>query len=141
VNDLVDAVSLIAEVITWVGLSLGSAILIVGLIWLGLSGRWVRTDGVVVDDTVSAQSFRWIDSSGEVREDFVDDTGVVQRKAGDAVTVYFDSWRPWKGRIDSPAQGGRAFRLAGGILLAIGALSLVLSFVLMFVPAVKGATP
>lgn len=131
-TDPYDAVSLIAEAFTWVGFSIGALLLIIGLIPLALSRRWVETEGVVIAGQPGADTYRWIDNDGEVREG-VDDELRPPREPGDDVTVYFDSWRPWKGRLDSPHNDGKAIRVAGLVLLAVGALSVIVSIVLMFV--------
>lgn len=135
-TDPFDAVSLIAEAFTWVGFSVGALLFLLGLIPLALSKRWVKTEGVVVAGPPATDTYRWIDNDGEVQESVADDERLPPREPGDEVTVYFDSWRPWKGRLDSPQNDGKALRVAGVILLGIGALSVVVSLVMLFlVPA------
>lgn len=130
-TDPFDAVGLIAEAFTWVGFSLGALLFLFGLIPLALSKRWVQTEGVVVAGPPTGETYRWIDNDGEVQEAIADD--MLPREPGDELTVYFDSWRPWRGRLDSPEHDGRALRVAGLILLGVGVFSVVVSIVLMFI--------
>lgn len=134
-TDALDAVSLLAEAFTWIGFSLGALLFLIGVIALALSARWVKTDGVVIAGPPAVESFRWVDRDGEVQEGIDEAPGDAPRQPGDEITVYFDSWRPWRGRLDDPQNDGKALRIAGGVLLGIGLLGTVVSLVLMFVDA------
>src|SRR5690554_1157697 len=103
VADLPDIVPLLLEVFMWVGFGVGGFLFLIGLIPLALSSRWVKTEGVVIAGPSSAETYRWIDREGEVQEATGEATLV--REPGDEITVWFDSWRPSKGRTEVPENG------------------------------------
>jgi hypothetical protein len=131
-KDAIDAVSLITELFSWIGLGAGVVLLVVGL----LRGAYFRgcseTLGVVVIDAHGDLAYRWLGEDGLLYEapSVDDETQVLE--PGEDVTVYVSPRDPSVGRIDDPKHEGRALRTTGWILLGLGALAVVLQFVLLF---------
>ncbi|SDZ27404.1 DUF3592 domain-containing protein [Herbiconiux ginsengi] len=131
-EDAIDAVSLITELFSWIGLGAGVVLLVIGLLRGAYFRGWSETLGVVVIDTGGDLAYRWLGDDGLLYEapSIDDDTQVLE--PGEDVTVYVSPRDPSVGRIDDPKHEGRALRTTGWILLGIGALAVVLQFVLLF---------
>ena len=129
--DLHAIISMLTEIFTIVGLLVGLPLYIAGLSVRGFGGRWVQTDGVVAA-TASGPVIRWFDSTGEVHEALADSHETVHLDPGDDVTVWFSARSPERCRTHSPDHDGKALRLTGLILLALGVASAILGIVLLF---------
>ncbi|MFB2597141.1 DUF3592 domain-containing protein [Herbiconiux sp. P17] len=131
-EDAIDAVSLITELFSWIGLAAGAVLLVIGLLRGAYFRGWTETLGVVVIDAQGDLAYRWLGEDGLLYEapSIDDDTQVLE--PGEDVTVYVSPRDPSVGRIDDPRHEGRALRTTGWILLGIGLLAVVLQFVLLF---------
>ncbi|WP_382304108.1 DUF3592 domain-containing protein [Herbiconiux sp. UC225_62] len=131
-EDAIDAVSLITELFSWIGLGAGVVLLVIGLLRGAYFRGWTETLGVVVVDGSGDLAYRWLGEDGLLYEapSIDDDTQVLE--PGEDVTVYVSPRDPSVGRIDDPKHEGRALRTTGWILLGIGVLAVVLQFVLLF---------
>ena len=129
--DLHDLVSLLSEIFSFVGLLVGIPLYIAGLSVRGFGGRWIQTDGVIAQ---SAQGpvIRWFDSEGDVHEAHADTHESADLQPGDDITVWFLGRAPARCRTHSPDHDGKALRLTGLILLALGVASAILGVVLLF---------
>lgn len=149
-------VSLLSEVLAWVGLPLGAALYIAGLSVRGFGWRWVHTDAVIAAHpparaatrpaaqplgqpaAASASAsppvhiVRWFDRHGDVHEMPADTEETHALAPGDDVSVWFNSRRPENCRTHSPELDGKGLRLIGLVLLGTGFVATVLGFVLMF---------
>jgi hypothetical protein len=132
-EDAIDAVSLITELFSWIGLGAGVVILVAGLLRGAYFRGWSETLGVVVIDARGDLAYRWLGEDGLLYEapSIDDDTQVLE--PGEDVTVYVSPRDPSVGRIDDPKHEGRALRTTGWILIGLGVLAVVLQFVLLFV--------
>ncbi len=124
--------SLISEILTLIGLIVGTPLFIAGLVVRGSSGRWVLTDGVIAS-SASGTIIRWFDDVGEVYECPASTHEAVLLVPGDDLPVWFHSRTPSRCRTHGPEHDGKALRLTGLILLGTGFLAAVLGLVLMFV--------
>jgi hypothetical protein len=131
-EDAIDAVSLITELFSWIGLGAGVVLLVVGFLRGAYFRGWTETLGVVVIDAQGDLAYRWLGEDNLLYEapSIDDDTQVLE--PGEDITVYVSPRDPSVGRIDDPKHEGRALRTTGWILLGIGALAVVLQFVLLF---------
>ncbi|MCS5718514.1 DUF3592 domain-containing protein [Herbiconiux sp. CPCC 205763] len=131
-EDAIDAVSLITELFSWIGLGAGALLLVAGLLRGAYFRGWSETLGVVVIDANGDLAYRWLGEDGLLYEapSIDDDTQVLE--PGEDVTVYVSPRDPSVGRIDNPKHEGRALRTTAWILLGLGGLAVVLQFVLLF---------
>lgn len=116
------ALSLILELVTWVALLPGIVFLIVGYVRKAMAGRYEQTWGVVIPSPAGTTHpwFRWMDESRELQSAPIPVDGEETLEPGDEITVYMDRRNPDRGRLDDPAGDGRAPRVIGWILIAVG---------------------
>lgn len=131
-QDPVDALSLILELFSWIGIAAGLVLLVVGLVRGAFFRGWRETLGVVVLDASGDVVYRWLGDDGVLYEapSTDDDTQVLE--PGEDVTVYVNPRDPAVGRVDDPAHEGRALRTTGWILLGLGIVAVVVQFALLF---------
>lgn len=123
---------LLSEILTLVGLLGGGGLFLAGLAARHIRGRWVRTEGVIAS-AGPGTVIRWFDGIGEVHESPAATHETARLEPGDDVPVWFRPRSPSLCRTHAPDHDGKALRLTGLILLAIGAASAVLGVVLIFV--------
>lgn len=131
-DDPIDALSLITELFSWVGLAAGAVLVIVGYIRKVVFQGWRETLGVVVVDPRGDLVYRWLGEDGVLYEapSIDDETQVLE--PGDDITVYVNPRDPSVGRVDDPSHEGRALRTTGWILLGLGVVAIVVQFGLLF---------
>ena len=129
-----DAIALVLEVLTWVGLLPGILLLGLGYIRRALASRFEQTWGVIIASPAGTEHpwFRWMDLSRELQSAPVESSDDIPA-LGDEVKVYFDPRNPENGRLDDPAADGRALRVIGWILTGIGIGAGIGQLVLAFV--------
>jgi len=126
-----DALSVLCELFTWIGL-LGGVLLIPFGIAARVAGRrWVGTTGVIASGPMGPL-VRWFDTTGEVHPAGARPPEAVGLEGGSDTHVYCSPHRPDRMRTDSPAHDGHALLLMGGILLAIGVLAWIAGLLLLF---------
>lgn len=130
--DILSATALISEILTLIGLVVGTPLFIAGLSVRGFTRRWVPTDGVIASSG-SATVIRWFDGFGDVHEAPGTTHETHHLVPGDDVRVWFHSRTPSRCRTHDPALDGKALRMTGLILLGTGVAAALLGFVLMFV--------
>ena len=131
-RDPIDAISLITELFSWIGLGAGVVLLVIGLIRGALFRGWVETLGVVVIDAGGRLVYRWLGDDGVLYEAPSVDDDTQSLEPGDDVTVYVNPRDPSVGRVDDPSHEGRALRTTGWILVGLGVVSGVVQFALLF---------
>lgn len=124
-----DAIATAAEAISWVALPIGMVLLIAGLGRRAWSNRYATVKAVVTSVTGHEATLRWFGEGGALHESSELLDGRVPT-VGDARTIWVHPSRPDSLRLDDPAHDGRVLVTTGGILTAVGALAIVLSFVL-----------
>jgi hypothetical protein len=122
----------IVEIFAWTGFGLGAVIAGIALVLFLLDGTWVPVRAVVEEEG-GRRLVRWFDEQGEPNEAPLAPDQHPGLHAGEMVDLY--ARRGWRDRMrttpGSPVVRG-ARNLATG-LVALGAASLILSWVLLFV--------
>ena len=126
-----DFIGIISEILTLVGLIIGTTLYIVGLSVRGISGRWTRTSAVIAASG-AATVIRWFDDLGDVHECPADTHETHRLVPGDDVRVWFRNRHPERCRTHDPDLDGKGLRLIGLVLLGIGVVAGVAGIVLMF---------
>ncbi len=132
-----EAVGLIAEVLTWIGLIAGATVLILRLIVRGLEGEWLSTDAIVVHDE-SGSRVRWLAHDGGLHDHSLSASEAESLGDLDHLTAHYARRLPQ--RVHFAVRGekfdrdGRGLWILGLILLGVGALSFLVSFGVMFLP-------
>ena len=126
-----DFIGIISEILTLVGLIIGTTLYIVGLSVRGISGRWTRTSAVIAASG-AATVIRWFDDLGDVHECPADTHETHHLVPGDDVRVWFRNRHPERCRTHDPDLDGKGLRLIGLVLLGIGVVAGVTGIVLMF---------
>ena len=126
-----DFIGIISEILTLVGLIIGTTLYIVGLSVRGISGRWTRTSAVIAASG-PATVIRWFDDLGDVHECPADTHETHHLVPGDDVRVWFRNRYPERCRTHDPDLDGKGLRLIGLVLLGIGVVAGVTGIVLMF---------
>jgi hypothetical protein len=135
VNNTLEFVGVLAEVFTWVGLVLGGFCLFSLLVVRAFGGRWVETDAVAVEgDRAGEMRLRWM-SEGGLHERSVSQDEHDRMAGPDGVRLFYNVRDPGRARFDAVGHGEKTLRLLAWLLLGLGALALVVSIVLIFVPA------
>lgn len=124
-----DAIAIAAEVIAYLALPLGLALLIAGLVRRSWSHRYAAVKAVVTALSGPDATLRWFGDGGALHESIEPVTGSIPT-VGDARTVWVHPARPDSLRLDDPAHDGRVMFIVGGILTAVGVIATVVSFVL-----------
>jgi hypothetical protein len=130
VNTL-DALSVLCELFTWIGLIGGVIVLPFGVAARMAGRRWVSTTGVIASGPIG-RLVRWFDTTGEVHQADARTPETAGLEVGDDLRVYFSPRRPDRMRTDSPAHDGHALLLIGGILLVLGILAWIAGLLLLF---------
>jgi hypothetical protein len=133
-EDAIDRASLIVEAFSWIGLAAGVLLLVLGYVRKAMHRGWKKALGVAVLDANGDLAYRWLGDDGVIYDAPVehgDEAGIPE--PGDDITVYVNPRDPSVGRIDDPAHEGRALRITGWILLAVGVLSAATGVILLFI--------
>lgn len=127
-------VSLVLELLSWIGITVGIALLIAGYARrLAFSG-WVKAIAVIVPAPEGEGTiFRWLGIDGYLYELPADTAETVHLEVGDDVEISVNPRRPEQARTDEAHLEGHTIRRVGWLLLGIGVAAVVLSLVLMFV--------
>ena len=123
---------MIAELLTWVGISVGLVLLFASLVTRAVSGRWIETDAVLVEGTDEA-SVRWMSDDGlhlqpitsHERSEFATSEGL---------RIFYQRRDPSRMRLEATGHGERVLRLLGLLLFGMGAVAFIVSMVLIFIP-------
>lgn len=122
---LVDTLSVVGEVLAWMGLGIGLPLLIVALLIRLVEGQWVPVEIAVIDRD-GHLSARWF-AGGDFHE------RPLRRgecaPADDAwVEGFYSSNDPSRARIGEPPHLRRVLRTVGIVFAAVGLLGLIGSF-------------
>ncbi|WP_438353933.1 hypothetical protein [Microbacterium sp. CJ88] len=127
-------VDAIVEIFAWAGFGLGAVVGGIALVLFLLDGTWVPVRAVVEQDEHDdgRRLVRWFDEQGEANEAPLHADQHPGLHEGEMVDVY--ARRGWRDRMrttpGSPAVRGARLLAIG--LLSLGAVSLALSWVLLF---------
>lgn len=123
-----DALSTAAEAIAWITVPLAVALLVAALARRSWAHRYTVAKAVVTDLHRGDATVRWFSGDGDVHEAIVafDET---PQSVGDARTIWVHPSRPDVARTDDPAHDGRVLMTLGVVLAVVGAMAVMLSFV------------
>lgn len=126
-----EAIGLLLELFTWIGLSLAVVTLFLVLTVRAVDGSWVPTDAVLLADGDTVEA-RWMTSeSSQARR--LDSHEIAETGGADSVTVYYSVRAPERMRLHRLSTGERVLRLLFVIMASIGGLASVASLVLLFI--------
>lgn len=131
-NNTLHLVEVLAEVFTWVGLGLGGLCFITLLIVQVSGGRWVETDVITIGE-VGQERLRWMSADG-LHERLLDSGEAESLRHHPEHRLFYSRRDPSRIRFDAVGHGEKTLRLLSWLLLGIGAVALVVSIVLIFVP-------
>lgn len=122
---LVDTLSVVGEVLSWIGLGIGVPLLIVAMLIHLVEGQWVPVEIAVIDRD-GRRTARWF-AGGDFHE------RPLRRSEPTATT---DGWLdgfhssndPARIRIGEPPHLRRVLRTVGVVFAAVGAVGLMVSF-------------
>lgn len=127
----IDLVSLIVEVVAWIGIVAGAGCLIAAVFARAADGSWSAVQAVVVD-AGPARIARWFAGGGFQERELEHDE--VDRVAGaDEYGVWVRDGDPARMRFDPVPHGRRVLSSLSWALLGTGVAALAVSIVLMFV--------
>ncbi len=114
----------IAEVFTWLGLSTGVIVLLVGLVVRLFEGTWSSAVADVAEIDGDLQ-LAWLADDGDVYRRFLDPDERATVGEAEHVTVHYRRDRPLQAHLDKRTHGSRVLVLLGIILTAVGVLAAI----------------
>ncbi|WP_101848287.1 hypothetical protein [Zhihengliuella sp. ISTPL4] len=122
---LVDTLSVVGEVLAWIGLGIGAPLLIVALLIRLVEGQWVPVEIAVIDRD-GRLSARWF-AGGDFHERSL--RRGERAPADDGwVEGFYSSNDPSRARIGEPPHLRRVLRTVGIVFATVGVLGLIGSF-------------
>lgn len=126
-------VSLVLELLSWIGITVGTVLLIAGYARRVAFSGWIKVLAVIVSDGQGdGKLFRWLGADGNLYELPADTAETAHLEIGDDVELSVNPRRPEQARTDEAHIEGRSMRGVGWLFLGIGIAAVVLSLVLMF---------
>ncbi len=127
-------VSMVLELLSWIGIAVGAALLIAGYARRVAFSGWVKAIAVIVPaHEGEGRLFRWLGVDGHLYELPADTAETAHLAIGDDVELSVNPRRPEQARTDEAHIEGRTLRRVGWLFLGIGIAAVALSFVLLFV--------
>ena len=132
-------VSLILELLSWLGISLGVLALIAGYARRAASQRWLRTEAIIASPTAAEQdpdtedqgfAFRWLAPDGRIYSAAADTHETEHLDVGTDVSIRVHPRHFDLARTDDLSHDGRALRIAGWILMVVGIASVIVQLLL-----------
>jgi len=133
-SDALSVISPVIELFGWLGFVAGTPFLIAAAAVGRRARRYEETVAVVIPAPEYARvaTARWMDSWGDLHETQFAEYAI-ETPVETELTVHYDPRRPSSVRVDTPHDDGRALRLVGIVLVAVGAVCAVASIALLFV--------
>lgn len=128
----VDAVSTIAEVLSWIGLGLGLPLLAVVLLVKVHDGSWLPHEVVIVDEATGRARARWF-AAGDFWERPLRADESAHWRGQEEVDAFISARHPNLMRFEPRRPLLHAFQVLGITLAGVGAAAVILSIVLLFV--------
>jgi hypothetical protein len=127
-NEPFDAV---IEVFTWVGFGLGALLAGLALLIYLFDGTWVPVRAVV-EDTEHGRLVRWFDEDGVVNQAYLSHEQEHALAGKDMADLFYRRGSVGRMRLTQGSPAVRAVALLAAGLIGLGALALILSWVLLF---------
>ncbi|QNA92020.1 MULTISPECIES: hypothetical protein [unclassified Microbacterium] len=128
----IDAVGMIAEILSWIGLGIGLPLLAVVLLVKVHDGAWSPQEVVIVEDAGGSARARWF-AAGDFRERPLRADEHIHRQGRDEVDAFVSERHPDLMRFEPRRPLLHAFQVLGVTLAGVGAAAVVVSIVLLFV--------
>jgi hypothetical protein len=119
----------ILEVLTWLTLPAGLALLFYAGILQRFVHPWTVAEAVVYADA-SGTGFRWFDRKFRVHHAPMSPHDIKNLAVGDTVPIYYHPKRPTQWQTAAPETAGRTAVVLGRVLTGIGAAALIAGFFL-----------
>ncbi len=126
------ALNAVLEIFTWVGFGLGGALLLLCVILTLADGSWQPVT-VLLDDDEHGRVARWFGPDGEVNQARLTHDQEQALAGKDRADAFARRHYPGRMRLTAHWPLARFLTWLGAGLVALGLLSLVLSWVLLFV--------
>ncbi|CAN7237157.1 hypothetical protein ACIPJ1_16735 [Microbacterium maritypicum] len=127
----VDAVGTIAEVLSWIGLGIGLPLLAIVLLVKLHDGSWVPHEVVIVEDDGGRARARWF-AAGDFWERPLRAEESVHWHGREEADAFLSERHPSLMRFEPRRPLLHAFQVLGITLAGVGAASVILSIVLLF---------
>ncbi|MBC7723334.1 MAG: hypothetical protein H7146_01095 [Burkholderiaceae bacterium] len=130
-----DALMLVLELLTWVGLIPGLILLAIGYARRAFASRFQQTWGIIIPSPAGTSHlwFRWIDLTRDAQSAPVPVDADESLRVGDEVEVWFDPRNSENARLDHPSADGRVLRTIGWVLSGVGAGAGVVQLIVLLV--------
>jgi hypothetical protein len=133
VNSVQDIVGIAAELFIWLGLA-GAAVCFLSLLMVrAVRGRPSTSEGVLVE-TPSGTHLRWLADDGLLRSRPLTEFESTDSKDADDLFVYYRHRSPDTVELQPVDHAEGVLRMLGLILLAVGVVAMIASFVAMAIP-------
>jgi hypothetical protein len=129
-RDALDALGVISEFLTWIGLLPGLVLLLVAWVMRRAQGAWAIADGVAFAAAGKA-GYRWYDHRFQIQEALVPSAEALV--PGTDVVVYYDRRNPRRWQLEPPPVAGQVPRILGRILTTVGLVSALAGIILLAV--------
>jgi hypothetical protein len=129
--DADDALGLLLETLSVLGLALGGLFLLIALAVRASDGDWVETTAVLVGDSDGGDvEARWMTEDGSLHSRRLDSGEAADLGDADAAPVFYKRRSPDRIRFHRKHEGERLFLVLAAILGGVGVASVVASWVL-----------
>lgn len=119
----------ILEVMTWLCLPPGLALLVYSGVLRRFVHPWTVAEAVVYADATGT-GFRWFDRRFQVHHAPMSPHDITDLSVGDTVLIYYHPKRPTQWQTAAPEPAGRTAVVLGRVLTGIGAAALIAGFLL-----------
>lgn len=127
------AIGTLAELFTWIGVTLGGICFLTLLILRLVRGHPVVSEAVLAD-TPTGPQLRWLAEDGLLRSRPLADFESAEITDPDELHVYYRRRRPDTVEIEQIDHAEKLFRMLGLIFLGVTVVAVVVSVVVMLLP-------
>ena len=132
-SSALDLVEILAELFSWIGLILAALCFFVLLVLRSTRGGWDETEAVII--TVDGQpQLRWMAIDGTLHSRELHPDEAASLADPEQLHVHYNRRSPHRVRFDVVGHGEKVLRALAFIFLGIGATSLIVSLVALFLP-------
>lgn len=132
-NSVQDVIGIAAELFIWLGLG-GAALCFLSLLLVrAVRGRPSSSEGVLVDTPTGTQ-LRWLADDGLLRSRPLTEMESTESKDADDLFVYYRHRSPDTVELQPIDHAEGVLRMLGLILLGVGVIAMIASFVAMVIP-------
>jgi hypothetical protein len=126
---VLDMAGPILEMLTWLCLPTGLALLVYAGILRRYVHPWSVAEGVVYSDA-SGTGFRWFDDKYRIHHAPMSPFDIRDLAVGDTLPIYYHPKRPTQWQASAPEHPGKTAVVVGRLLTGIGTAALIVGFML-----------